>query len=319
MSSTTTTATPAAAPVELSTPIELSARHEKAVQNFKETLTDPFTNHVINSMGPETPERAREVFTSMIQHLHAFARDIQLLSPEWLLGVNTLNRAGQMSDENRNEGILVSDIVGLEALVDQITQKTLVKMSEGVVKAATFSAILGPFFRENAPRYPNGTDIVQKHLPNNPTVFMDGHIYDSETGNPVVGADIDLWHTNSNGLYDQQDPDQPDYNNRGKFTTDKDGYYSLKAGPGYNPTPDRVLTFSRSAWHPPATLSPLTAPPAKFLSSRADSKPPPTPLHLCNTNPSQSHETRAHAHHGPQGRLHHPGNANLRLPRPVHA
>lgn len=56
---------------------------------------------------------------------------------------------------------------------------------------------------------------------------MYGTVKDTE-GHPVAGAEIDVWHTAPNGFYEQQDPEQPDYNNRGKFTTDKDGHYALR-------------------------------------------------------------------------------------------
>ncbi|KAI5816932.1 hydroxyquinol 1,2-dioxygenase [Pyronema omphalodes] len=212
----------------MSAPTDASA--QRALATFEATLSDPFTNAVINAMSPETPERARVVLTSLIRHLHSFARDVNLLHPEWLLGVNTLNRAGQMSNDARNEGILVSDVLGLEALVDQITQDAMTSMAEGAAKEATLSCILGPFFRENAPLYANGTDIVQKHSEGDEKLrtFMDGHVYDSETGKPIADAEVDLWHTNPNGLYEQQDPEQPDFNNRGKFKTDANGYYSLE-------------------------------------------------------------------------------------------
>jgi catechol 1,2-dioxygenase len=68
---------------------------------------------------------------------------------------------------------------------------------------------------------------------------MEGHIYGAETGQPIADAEIDLWHTAPNGLYEQQDPEQKDYNNRGKFKTDKDGYYSLRClCPTSYPIPD---------------------------------------------------------------------------------
>jgi catechol 1,2-dioxygenase len=201
---------------------------DHSLETFKATLTDDFTNNVINSMSAETPERARVVMTSLIRHLHSFVREVQLKSDEFMLGVDTLNRAGQMSDDKRNEGLLVSDVFGLEALVDQITQESLSSLNSESLTPATLSAILGPFFREGAPKYENGGNISVKHISGDPTTWMEGHIYDTTTGKPIEGAEVDLWHTASNGLYEQQDPEQPDYNNRGKFFTDKNGYYSAK-------------------------------------------------------------------------------------------
>lgn len=77
---------------------------------------DPnFTQHVIDAMGPKTSPRMRVVMTSLIQHLHDFAREVELTVDEWTEGVSLINWAGQMSNEKRNEGQLVCDVVGLES------------------------------------------------------------------------------------------------------------------------------------------------------------------------------------------------------------
>ena len=80
-------------------------------------LGPEFTQQVIDSMGPSTPPRLREVMTSLIRHLHQFATDVQLTSDEWMLGINMINWAGQMSNEKRNEGQLMCDVIGLESSV----------------------------------------------------------------------------------------------------------------------------------------------------------------------------------------------------------
>lgn len=77
---------------------------------------DPdFTDNVIKSMGPNTPARFREVMTNLIRHLHDFARESNLTVDEWMTGVNMINWAGQMSDDKRNEGQLLCDVLGLES------------------------------------------------------------------------------------------------------------------------------------------------------------------------------------------------------------
>ena len=77
---------------------------------------DPtFTQHVIDASGPKTSPRMREVMGSLIRHLHDFAREVELTVDEWMEGVQLMNWAGQMSDEKRNEGQLVCDVVGLES------------------------------------------------------------------------------------------------------------------------------------------------------------------------------------------------------------
>lgn len=78
-------------------------------------LGQEFTSHVIESMGPNTSPRMREVMTAFIQHIHDFAREVQLTMDEWMLGVQMINWAGQMSNDRRNEGQLMCDVIGLES------------------------------------------------------------------------------------------------------------------------------------------------------------------------------------------------------------
>ena len=79
-----------------------------------EALGQEFTEQVINSFGPRTDPRLREVMSSLVQHLHDFARDVELTFDEWLAAVKLINQAGQMSNDIRNEGQLLCDIIGLE-------------------------------------------------------------------------------------------------------------------------------------------------------------------------------------------------------------
>jgi hypothetical protein len=79
------------------------------------TLGDEFTREVIASMGPNTNPRLREVMSSFIKHIHDFAREVQLTTDEWMAGVQMINWAGQMSDDKRNEGQLLCDIIGFES------------------------------------------------------------------------------------------------------------------------------------------------------------------------------------------------------------
>ena len=78
-------------------------------------LGKAFTSQVIDSMGPKTSPRLREVMSSFISHIHDFARDVQLTTDEWMMGVQMINWAGQMSDNKRNEGQLLCDVIGLES------------------------------------------------------------------------------------------------------------------------------------------------------------------------------------------------------------
>lgn len=82
---------------------------------YSGVLGKQFTQDVVESMGPKTDPRLREVLSSFIKHVHDFAREVQLTTDEWMMGVQMINRAGQMSDSKRNEGQLLCDVIGLES------------------------------------------------------------------------------------------------------------------------------------------------------------------------------------------------------------
>ncbi|KAB5570144.1 Intradiol ring-cleavage dioxygenase [Coniochaeta sp. 2T2.1] len=193
---------------------------------------------------------------SLIRHLHDFARETNLTVAEWTAGVEFINECGHMSTPKRNETQLLCDVLGLESLVDDITAKLLAGNT-----SVTPSAILGPFYRQGAPDLPNGASIVRGLSPSLPwydraiadSTFIHGRVFSSRSATsdgtdskspttdltPLAGATIDVWHTAPNGLYEQQDPHQPDMNLRGRFTTDSEGnfsFYCLRAVP--YPIPD---------------------------------------------------------------------------------
>ncbi|PKS05381.1 hypothetical protein jhhlp_008756 [Lomentospora prolificans] len=201
----------------------MASTEQNGTSTTKSKYDPDFTRNVINAIGPKTSPRLRSVMASLIQHLHDFARENDITVSEWMAAVQLVNRAGQMSNDRRNEGQLLCDVIGLESLVDEITQHALI----GASYEATKSAILGPFFRNDTPPTPNDSSIILKKPDDGEVVFMHGIIRDAATGQPIPGVKVDIWQCSTNGLYEQQDPDQPDWNLRGNFTTDANGYYGL--------------------------------------------------------------------------------------------
>jgi catechol 1,2-dioxygenase len=200
---------------------------EEAMRNC---TYDNITDLVIAAISPDVSPRVQAVMSSLIRHLHAFAKDVNLTTEEWLAACEYFVRTGHKSDHRRNEFILLSDIIGLEVLVDM--------MDHQITAGETESTVIGPFYRENAPVYPKGASIVQKLADGAETVYVEGYVKDA-SGAPIKGATIDVWHTNSNGLYEQQDEDQPDMNLRGRFQSDEGGHYAFRClRPVSYPIPD---------------------------------------------------------------------------------
>lgn len=184
---------------------------------------EQITQNVLDSMAQTPNLRLKQVMTGLISHLHAFIREVELTGEEWAVGIQFLTRTGHMCDEKRQEFILLSDITGVTMLVDAINHR----LPDG----ATESTIFGPFYREGAPELPMGASI-SKDGRGEPTVVT-GRVLSTD-GTPIPGALLDVWETNENGLYEQQDPEQPDMNLRGKFRTGSQGRYCFV---GIKPVP----------------------------------------------------------------------------------
>ncbi|MEL6701831.1 MAG: dioxygenase [Pseudomonadota bacterium] len=176
----------------------------------KDNITDVFVGY----FGEETSPRMREVMASLAKHLHAFAKDVSLTHAEWEKGIEFLEWAGDISDKERHEFVLLSDVLGLSSLVDMIN----------TVPEGTSSSVLGPFHITDAPPIAFGHDMKRDY--EGQTLVAHGTVMDPD-GNPIEGAEIDIWQTAPNGLYSSQDPDQDTYSFHGIMTTGPDGKYGF--------------------------------------------------------------------------------------------
>jgi protocatechuate 3,4-dioxygenase beta subunit len=164
--------------------------------------------------------RLREVVTSLIKHLHDFARDVHLTEEEFQAGTQIIAKMGQMSNATHNEVVLMSGSLGFSALVCLLNNG-----NNG--QTETTANLLGPFWRLNSPRTENGASIIRSPTPG-PALFVDCTVKDTK-GNPIAGAEVDIWHSSPEGFYEQQDPKQADMNLRGKFTTDAKGHFGFRS------------------------------------------------------------------------------------------
>jgi len=179
----------------------------------EENITDATLATMENTPNP----RLKQVMGSLIKHLHAFIREVEPTEREWLAGIKSLTRIGQKCDDVRQEYILFSDVLGATILVDAINHRR-----QG---DATESSVLGPFYLEGAPEVASGSDLTGKT--EGEPVVVRGHVKDTQ-GNPIAGAELDVWQTAPNGLYDVQDPNQPEFNLRAKVRADADGAYEFR-------------------------------------------------------------------------------------------
>ncbi len=175
------------------------------------------TDAVVARLGKTTDPRFKEVMTSLIRHLHAFVRDVELTEEEWFEAIKFLTAAGQKCDDKRQEYILLSDVLGVSMLVDAINHRR----SGG----ATENTVLGPFYVHDAPEISNGDDMAAAWK-GEPT-YVSGRVLSTE-GRPVAGALLDLWQSNSEGRYDVQLADTGGRKLRAKLRADNEGRFRFR-------------------------------------------------------------------------------------------
>jgi len=161
--------------------------------------------------------RLKEIMMALTRHLHDFTREVRLTPAEWMAGIEFLTKVGQISDDKRQEFILLSDTLGLSALVDMIAHAK----GDG---GATASSLLGPFYVADLPELATGKNIAKG--PGGEPLLVRGRVVSSD-GKPIADAIIDVWQVAANGLYDLQDPSQG-INMRGRFHSDQEGRFALR-------------------------------------------------------------------------------------------
>jgi hydroxyquinol 1,2-dioxygenase len=186
---------------------------------LRDERLDALLDAVLASADGPDP-RANELIRALIRHLHAFVRETRPTPEEWLTGLDFLLRTGHISDERRNEFILLSDMLGLTTAVDDAN-------FTGDANA-TPSSVEGPF-HSPAPARDNGDWIsAGPERERAEVMVVRGRVTDTD-GKPIEGATVDIWQADDAGKYDTQDPAQDDGNLRGLFTSDADGAYWFRS------------------------------------------------------------------------------------------
>lgn len=176
------------------------------------------TDATLAQMATTSDPRLKEIMDAAVRHLHAFAREVNLTPAEWLQGIAVLTEVGKACTEVRQEFILLSDVLGLSAVVNALHDKKAQELG-------TQSSLLGPFFREGAPELPLGANIVSSFKAEE--IAMYGQVTDNN-GKPIPNALVQVWQTNDEGWYDVQAHEDASMDMRGNFRTDADGRYYFR-------------------------------------------------------------------------------------------
>jgi len=195
---------------------------------------EKLTQDVIDAFAKTPDPRLRQLMTSLVKHLHAFAREVDLTPEEWNAGLKFLDATGRISTEKRPEFILLSDTLGLSMMVVSLTQARAGGNAKGATEA-TEATVEGPFYWKGAPDLALGADIGEG-VPGEPTFYM-GRVTDCD-GKPLAGALLDVWSGDGEGMYDVQLSPEPTMKARGRFRTDVEGrYWFWSIRPAFYPIP----------------------------------------------------------------------------------
>jgi catechol 1,2-dioxygenase len=234
---------------------------------------EELTDAVLAAMERTADPRLRAIMISLIRHLHAFVRDVGLTEDEFREATAMLSEIGKQTTDTHNEMVLMAGSLGVSTLVCLLNNG-----DHGATE--TSQSLLGPFWRLDSPRVENGGSIVRSDTPG-PAFFMQARV-ENRAGQPIEGAEVDIWHSSPVGLYENQDPSQAEMNLRGKFTTDSDGRFWFRSvKPAGYPIPTsgvvgRLLTAQHRHPYRPAHMHALILKPGyKTLISQvyADDDP----------------------------------------------
>ena len=181
---------------------------------------DMLTEKALRAYSRIEDDRLRELTAAMIRHLHALVEEVRLTDKEYETAWTLMKDMAKFTSDERNEFLLLCDVIGVSQLVEDINHQR--------PDSAVGFALVGPFFRANAPKRKRGESIVSDDTKGD-RVRITGRVYDLTSNEPIGGAKLDVWQCATNGLYENQDEKQPDFNLRGRFEVDASGTFELEA------------------------------------------------------------------------------------------
>ncbi len=230
------------------------------------------TDSVLAKLAATPDPRLRTLLSSLVRHVHAFVRDVRPTEEEYELALRFIAGLGKYTDTERNEAVICADILGVSTLACMLANP--------IGASQTDPALLGPFWRKDAPRCRAGESIARLNTPG-AAVFVTGRVLDVD-GRSVPGAMIDIWQASPIGLYENQDAEQVDFNLRGMFEADGEGRYAFRtvkpAGypvPTDGPVGDLLRASGRHPYRPAHIHFMVTHPGYRTLTTQvfADDDP----------------------------------------------
>src|SRR6201996_6743036 len=178
------------------------------------------TDAVVEAVSRTEDPRLREILLALVRHLHGFVREVRLTEREFQQAARIVAAMGQKTTASHNEVVLMAGSLGVSSLVCLLN-------NGNQVQTEPQANLLGPFWREDQPLSASGDTLLRSPTPG-PGLVVHVSIED-EKGRPVAGAEVDVWHSSPEGLYENQDPEQAEMNLRGRFISDEAGRFDFRS------------------------------------------------------------------------------------------
>ena len=178
------------------------------------------TDAVVEAVSRVEDPRLREILLALVRHLHGFVREVRLTEREFGEAVRIIASLGQKTTASHNEVVLMAGSLGVSSLLCLLNNG-----NNG--QTETQANLLGPFWRDDQPLAASGSSLVRSATPGE-GLFVSVSLEDT-SGRPVAGAEVDVWHSSPEGLYENQDPKQAEMNLRGRFVSDQNGRFNFRS------------------------------------------------------------------------------------------
>ncbi len=188
----------------------------------QEERESQLVERVVASFEGTSDPRLKELMQALTRHLHAFLREVRLTEEEWQRAIELLTAVGHITDDRRQEFVLLSDVLGASMQTITINNEARANTTEATV--------FGPFFAEGSPEIEPGGDIAAGAA--GEPCWVEGTVTDTD-GQPVPHALIEVWEADQDGFYDVQ-YDDGRVAARGHLFSDAGGRYRFWA---VTPTP----------------------------------------------------------------------------------